>query len=230
MLRIAGVECKAVITQVPEVAGASDLGQDGWQVLARLGRPEPLPKVALTPWRLQPSQARTAAPAPQGQGVKLGAPWPVTGNDAARGTALHHALRTHLMRPDLATSLGPATGLQEEELAALTERAAALKAWLTEEGYTELLCEIPVLGHSPEGAEIPGTIDLLALGPQGCLLIDHKSGGSGEGFGPYWPQLSSYAALVPGIFPKHPLRGVGIFWVDHGRLEIAGMEAMAEAG
>jgi hypothetical protein len=64
-------------------------------------------------------------------------------------------------------------------------------------------------------------IDLLAVGPKGCLLIDHKTGGAGEGFGLYWPQLSSYADLVAKLFPQHPLQGLAVFWIDHGQLELA---------
>jgi hypothetical protein len=52
-------------------------------------------------------------------------------------------------------------------------------------------------------------------------LIDHKSGGAGEGFGLYWPQLSSYGALVARLFPQHPLQGLAVFWIDRGRLELA---------
>jgi hypothetical protein len=89
------------------------------------------------------------------------------------------------------------------------------------DGYTDLLCEIPLLGHTIEGAEIPGMIDLLAVGPKGCLLIDHKTGGAGEGFGIYWPQLSAYAGLAAKLFPQHALQGVAVFWIDHGRLELA---------
>jgi hypothetical protein len=81
--------------------------------------------------------------------------------------------------------------------------------------------ELPLLGFSPEGAEIPGTIELLAVGSEGCLLIDHKSGGKGEGSSYYWPQLKSYGALVESRFPQHPLKGLAVFWIDHTRLELA---------
>jgi hypothetical protein len=150
----------------------------------------------------------------------LGAPWPRSVSDAARGTAIHLALRTCLTRPDLIAALPSATGLDEATLQLVAARAAALKAWLSDAGYTNLQCEIQVQGHSLDGAEIPGMIDLLAIGPQGCLLIDHKTGGSGVGFGPYWPQLSSYANLVLRLFPEHPVQGIVVFWIDHGKLEL----------
>tara|TARA_R110002012_G_scaffold256380_2_gene436462 strand:- start:1725 stop:2126 length:402 start_codon:yes stop_codon:yes gene_type:complete len=123
------------------------------------------------------------------------------------------------------TALPTATGLDYATLDLVAERAAALKTWLSTDGYTDLLCEIPMLGHTTEGAEIPGMIDLLAVGPKGCLLIDHKTGGAGEGFGLYWPQLSSYADLVARLFPQHPLQGLAVFWIDHGRLELAQLPA-----
>ena len=188
-----------------------------------LGHATPLPAVTLTPWRLQPSQSTTALPAPNSQGITLGVAWTRTVSDAARGTALHLALRTCLTRPDLITALPMATGLDEATLALVSERASALKTWLTTQGFTDLYCEIPVLAHSPDGAEILGTIDLLAIGRKGCLLIDHKTGGAGKGLGPYWPQLSAYAALVARHFPQHPLQGVALLWVDYGRLDLVKM-------
>jgi hypothetical protein len=134
-------------------------------------------------------------------------------------------MRTFLTRPDLATSLPSATGLDEATLKLVAERANELKAWLTDQGYTELHCEIPVLERSAEGAEIPGTIDLLAVGPQGCLLIDHKTGGAGVGFGPYWPQLFAYSTLVDSVLRGHRMRGVGLHWMDHGRMDLVELPA-----
>ena len=142
--------------------------------------------------------------------INIGAPWPKALNDAYRGTALHLALRTYLTRPDLAPALALATGLDDATLALVAERATALKAWLADQGYTDLRAEIPVLGHTP-------------------MLIDHKSGGVGDGFGTYWPQLSSYVGLLAGLYPQHPLQGVAVFWVDHGWLELADEGASAGA-
>jgi superfamily I DNA/RNA helicase len=222
-LRIGAVDCPSLITQMPEHAGFTEYLAGAITDMPRLGSATPLPAVTLTPWRLQPSQSTMAHPAPDSQSVTLGAAWPRTVSDATRGTALHLALRTCLTRPDLIAALPSATGLDEATLELVAERANALKTWLSAEGYTDLYCEIPVLAHSPEGAEIPGTIDLLAIGPKGCLLIDHKTGGAGKGFGPYWPQLSAYADLVAKHFPRHPLQGVALLWVDHGRLDLVKM-------
>ncbi|WP_418260614.1 UvrD-helicase domain-containing protein [Fuscovulum blasticum] len=225
-LRINGVDCPAIITQLPEQAGFTECAGGAAVPALRFGAAAPLPATPLTPWRLQPSQTRSAGAPPTARRIEIGTPWPRALNDATRGTALHLALRTYLTRPDLAPALAPATGFDDATLALVAERATALKVWLAEQGYTELRAEIPVLGHTSEGAEIPGTIDLLAIGPKGCLLIDHKSGGAGEGFGPYWPQLSSYAGLLAGLYPQHPPQGVAVFWIDHGWLELAEPETM----
>ncbi|WP_245418105.1 3'-5' exonuclease [Cohaesibacter haloalkalitolerans] len=228
-LHIGGIDCPAIVRQLPEHAGFTEYLGGEITDTPRLGSAIPLPTVVVTPWRLKPSQATTALPAPDGQAIKLGTPWPRTVSDAARGTAIHLALRTCLTRPDLVAALHQATGLDDATLALVAERAATLKALLSSDGYTNLLCEIPLLGHTKEGAEIPGMIDLLATGPKGCLLIDHKTGGAGKGFGLYWPQLSSYAALVERLFPQHPLQGVAVFWVDHGLLELAKPQYLGEA-
>ena len=225
MLRIGGVDCPTVITQLPDQAAATDCLLAGGEGAPRFGNETPMPAAPVTPWRLQPSQAKTAHPAPESRGVILGTPWSRTISDAARGTALHLALRTCLTRPDLVTSLQAATGLDHTTLALVAERAAALKAWLSDAGYTDLQCEIPVLGQTQEGAEIPGTIDLLAFGSQGCFLIDHKTGGAGAGFGPYWPQLFAYSELVDGVLRGHRMLGVGLHWMDHGRMDLVELPA-----
>ncbi len=221
MLRIGGVDCPAMIMQLPELACATDYALGAGSDAPRFGSETPLPVTPVTPWRLQPSQTKTADPAPESRGVTLGTPWSRTFSDVARGTALHLAMRTCLTRPDLIAALPSATGLDESMLTLVAERAGALKAWLSACGYTDLQCEIPVLGHTTEGAEIPGMIDLLAIGPQGCLLIDHKTGGAGSGFGAYWPQLSAYASLIGDLNPLKPLNGIAVYWIDHGRLELA---------
>lgn len=219
--RINGIDCPAVVRDLPDHASFTEYTNSVTGLTPRFGPATPLAEIQLSPWRLQPSQSRNAGEVQPTSTVNLGEPWPGTINDATRGTALHLALRTYLTRPDLAENLVSATALEETTLKLISERGSALKNWLTAEGYTDLVSEIPVLGFTHDGAEIPGTIDLLAIGPEGCLIVDHKSGGSGEGFGPYWSQLSSYAGLVEKLFPQHLLKGVAIFWIDHGRLELA---------
>jgi len=222
-LRIGGVDCPAVITQLPEQASFTEYRAEVGRDTPRFGGAVPMPSTPTSPWRLQPSQAATVEPIPETRGISLGDPWPSTFSNAARGTALHLAIRTYLTRSELIAALPAATGLDEATLALVAERANALKAWLSAGGYTDLQCEIPVLGHTSEGAEIPGMIDLLAIGPKGCLLIDHKTGGAGAGFGPYWPQLSAYAGLVREVFPAYKLNGMAVLWVDHGRIDLVDM-------
>jgi ATP-dependent helicase/nuclease subunit A len=228
-LRVGGVDCPAVITQLPELARFTEYPTGVDRDAPRFGNVVPLSSAPTSPWRLQPSQSATTETTPESRGINLGAPWSSTVSNATRGTALHLAMRTYLTRSDLIDALPAATGLDDATLALVAERANALKTWLSADGYTDLQCEIPVLGYSPEGAEIPGMIDLLAIGPKGCLLIDHKTGGAGFGLGHYWPQLSAYTRLITNVFPQKPLQGVAVFWVDHGRLELARFSTKAGA-
>jgi ATP-dependent exoDNAse (exonuclease V) beta subunit len=218
-IRLGTTVCPAVIRTPAEQAGFTEYQASEFAEMPRIGSATPMPVTTVTPWRLQPSLVKATAPTPRSQTIMLGEAWPISINDAVRGTAIHLAMRTCLTRPDLQLALPMATGLDETTLTRVATRAAELQNWLTADGYTDLRCEISLLGHTAEGAEIPGMIDLLAIGPKGCLLIDHKTGGVGEGLGAYWPQLSTYAGLVGDVFPELALRGVAIHWVDHGRLE-----------
>jgi ATP-dependent exoDNAse (exonuclease V) beta subunit len=226
VLRMGGEACPAVTTHMPNEAGATLYAPGSVGTVPGFGRATPMPPVALTPWRLQPSRVKTEVSVPECRGVLLGNPWTTQASDAVRGTALHLAMRTFLTRPDLAGALPAATGLDEATLAALADRAAALAAWLSGQGYSDLRCEIPVVGQSTEGADIQGTVDLLAISPEGALIIDHKTGGPGAGFGPYWPQMSLYTRLVAELFPQWPVHGAAIFWIDHGRLDLASVGAV----
>ena len=76
---------------------------------------------------------------------------------------------------------------------------------------------------SSEGAEIPIMIDLLAIGPKGCLEIDQESGRSDLYLGSNWPQLSAYAELVREVFPAYKFTGMEVLWVDHGRIDVVEM-------
>lgn len=219
-LQIGAVECPCLLCELPEHAAVTPYGARTIADTTGFGPSSPLSPGPQTPWRLQPSQATIAPPIPLSEPIILGEPWPAQMSDTIRGTALHLALRTCLARPDLAEALPAATGLDAETLARVADRARCLHAWLTAQGYTDLHCEIPVLAHTTGGAEIPGTLDLLAMGPQGALLIDHKSGGSGTGLGPYWPQLSAYVDVIGQSLAACKLRGLAVFWIDHGRLEL----------
>lgn len=220
-LRLCGVECDAVIRALPDQARLTVFGGGTAEQPARFGSADPMSLVPQTPWRLNPSQLLSNVPPPPARGISLGEPWNAGQSSAARGTAFHLAMRTCLARPELAPALAIATGLDSETLTQVAERARSLKDWLAAQGYSELHCEKPVTGLTKEGGEISGTIDLIACGPSGCILIDHKTGGPGDGLGTYWPQLSAYRNLMPTLMPGIPLRGLGIFWIDHGRLDLA---------
>lgn len=230
-LFINGVACPARIVDPPDLATLTEYrkGRDGRP--ARFGKTKPLPSTPLSPWRLQPSGMEIAiGSAPSSKDFSIGSRWSAGPSDAERGTSVHLALRTYLTRPDLAQHLPGATGLDHESLSRIEERAAGLRQWLSDSGFDEIRCEIPFVGGVPGGTEIAGTIDLLAIGPKGCLLIDHKTGGIGEGLGPYWPQLSAYLKVVPQLFPETPLTAVAIFWIDHGRLSVANLWDFEGAG
>ena len=89
-----------------------------------------------SPWRLQPSQLTARGAAPVSRGITLGPAWGTVANDATRGTALHLALRTHLIRPELAPALPGATGLDPDTLAAVSARAEALRRAYAASGKT----------------------------------------------------------------------------------------------
>lgn len=206
-LRLCGVECDAVIRALPDQAGLTVFGGGTAEQPARFGSADPMSLVPQTPWRLNPSQLLSNVSPPSARGISLGEPWNAGKSSAARGTALHLAMRTCLARSDLVPALAVATGLDRETLTQVAERARSLKDWLNAQGYSELLCEKQVTGLTKEGAEIAGTVDLIACGPSGCLLIDHKTGGPGNVLGPYWPQLYAYGNLMSKLMPGKPLRG-----------------------
>lgn len=217
-LTVGETACAASVINAPETADVTMLKEQERPGYPRFGSATPLAPIQLTPWRFQPSQTKGST-APESLRHELGPVWPETLNSTQRGTALHLAMTACLTRPDLAHRLPAATGLTQSTIALVAERAAALRNWLTAQGFPEMLCEVPVLEHTPEGAEISGTIDLIARGPSGCLLVDHKSGESGSGLGGYWGQMSTYARLIPTHFPNAPLRGIAIHWMEQGTVE-----------
>lgn len=221
-LTVMGETLPATVTRAPDIAPFTELDNDATSSAVRYGQAEPIRAIATTPWRVQPSKSTTIKP-PISTRATLGTAWPDAVNSAARGTALHLAMGAALTRPDIADRLPAATGLSEETIALVVDRADTLRAHLADLGYTDLQSEVPIIGATPEGAEISGTIDLIARGPKGCLIVDHKTGGSGDGIGPYWGQLSAYADLVSEHFPTVPVLGVAVHWMDHGTVEAVQM-------
>lgn len=218
-LLINGVQCAARITTPGAQAEVTTYAEEGERRIARFGLRNPLPQIPLTPWRLQPSSIKEASvSAPPSRNISLGEPWPISSSSADRGTAVHLAMRTYLMRPDLAGNLSIATGLDSEMLARIGKRAKALKDYLMEEGYSEIRSEIPISVRLLEGTEVSSTIDLIASGGAGCIVIDHKSGGLGKGMDPYWSQILNYVKAFPSVIATKPLRSVAVYWLDFGTL------------
>lgn len=134
-----------------------------------------------------------------------------------RGTALHKAFRVLLLRPDLRPRLSAATGFDETDLDVLQSQAAALKHWLTSQGYDQIDCEVPVQKREVSGAELNGVIDILATGEAGRLILDHKSG-FGR-FENYLPQLMAYQSVIDEE-PTVMQSKIAIHWIDRGEIEV----------
>lgn len=220
--RINDVECAARVFTPGAQAPVTVYGEEVDRRIARFGLMDPLPEIPLTPWRLQPSTIKVASvSAPPCRNISLGDPWPISGSSAERGAAFHLAVRAILSRPDLSAQLLPATGLEIDILRSLKDRVNRLRVWLEEMSFCEIRCEVSFKAVQPDESTVFGTIDLLACGPHGCIVIDHKTGSPGNGFGSYWPQLMAYAAVIPKAFPNlQPLRSVAVFWIDSGCLSV----------
>ena len=180
-----------------------------------------MPDTPRTPWRSRPSQALPPDERPPAlRRIALpGPPLPeaLFASAAERGTALHRALQVLLTRPDLRPRLAPATGLDDVMIAALATRAEALRDWLSSEGYTRLHAEVPVQSRAASGAEVNGVIDLLAEGPAGRLILDHKSGAGS--FAAYFAQLDAYRGVLAG--QRQAIKtDVAIHWIDRAELEV----------
>lgn len=187
------------------------------------GTRKPKPNTPRTPWRQRPSQIETGGDKEPDETrvIPLGPSLPVTASFASateRGTALHLAFRTLLTRPELRPRLGAATGLDETSLEVLAERAQALKAWLSTEGFDRLHAEVPIQRRDASGAELSGVIDLLAEGPDGSMIIDHKSG-NGD-YAQYRVQLEAYVGMLVERFGRVSPCRTAIHWLDRGELEI----------
>ena len=152
-------------------------------------------------------------------------PWAAGVEDvSARGTALHLAARVFLMEQrGREGALMDATGLSEPDLAALADQMEALLRWLRARGTTRLLTELPLQHRHPDGREITGIADLVALNPAGALLLDHKSPGPADpaaAAAAHAGQLLAYAPLVEAALGV-PIILLGINWLGAGTLSLA---------
>lgn len=171
----------------------------------------------------------TARPMPAGLTTSAIAPgWRVVGEDlsgaAERGTAVHEALRILLQRPDMAHRVAAYTRLAPEDVEAIDQQAEGLRKALAEKGYPELHVEQPLDIALEDGGRLHAIVDLIAEGPDGYMIVDHKSGPVADHalrMAGYWPQLAAYTQAVEAAGAK-PVRGVAVFWTDTGEWTVAG--------
>lgn len=194
----------------------------------RFGIARGLKEAPRTPWRRSPSTllaAESTAPAPlQTLHLAEGVVETRTSSATERGTAWHLAFRALAQRPDLADRIAKATGLPDASVAQINAQVQALTAWLAEQGYDQLHFELPLQEVAADGSETNAIVDCLAEGPQGLLIVDHKSGpcpNPAARFAGYQPQLDAYAEMVRRRWPGKPVVGTAILWMSEGKLSLA---------
>lgn len=175
------------------------------------------PSQAMATTRPLPLQIETR---PISAGVRL------TGSDLAqatdKGTAVHEALRILLCRPDLRHRVGQHCRIAEAEVELLAQQAQALRQTLTELGYSRLHIEQPIDIALSDGGRQIIILDLIAEGPNGIIIVDHKSGAVADHakrFESYWPQLAAYIDAV-GTKGEKAVDGAAVFWTETGELTI----------
>ncbi len=200
----------------------------------RFGSPRLMVDTLRTPWRESPSTLAPVAPQTPlavdtvafAQAIDTSG---VTFESATdHGTILHLAFRVLTNRPDLSGQLAAATGLGQEVLDAIQNQADTLRNWLAAKGYDQLHFELPLQEIRPDGSQTNAIIDCLAEGPEGSVILDHKSGRCPDPearFYGYLPQLQSYARLMALTRPYKPVRGLAINWIDEGKLSFYPVDA-----
>lgn len=146
---------------------------------------------------------------------------------ADKGTAIHEALRILLLRPDLVSRVADHCRLDEEAVAALRLQAEGLAKALGELGFPEFHVEQPLEIRLDDGGMLHAFVDLIAEGPEGYLIVDHKSGAVADHaarMATYWPQLAAYTEAVEQIGGR-PVTGAAIFWTDTGELTVGRLGA-----
>ena len=200
------------------------------------GEPRPTSSTERTAWRRSPSTLAATSNVPKLALMTsdLGAPVADTRPTHAteRGTVWHLAFRVFAQHPEKASQLEAVTGLPEKTLQEIKAQAAAVTSWLKNQGYEELQFELPLQDVAADGSETNAIIDLLAEGPNGLLIIDHKSGACPcpeARFATYLPQLAAYAELIRKQWAGRVLTGVAINWMTEGSISVSPLpsEAMA---
>ena len=199
------------------------------EAMISFGELRDMRKTEKTPWRISPSQlVKDTPPTPSSiETVDLGTPVDAAedGFDhaATRGTAWHLVFRTAIARPDLLDQACQAAGVETEVAKAIEAQSRAVKDWLKGMGYDRFHLELPLQIEEPSGAQTNAIIDLLAEGPDGFLIVDHKSGLADEleeSFATYRPQLEAYAAVLSKQFPEKTVQGLAINWMRRGFVSI----------
>jgi len=164
--------------------------------------------------------------APRIETVDFGTPItaPLAADEIAteRGTAWHLASRVLLKRPDRRDALSAATGLTDETLDQIAAQVAALDNWLTASGYPEAQLELPLQTLHEDGSETNAVVDWLAIGPEGVLIVDHKSGPAPDPatrFAGYLPQFNAYQEVVETVL-GHRVDGYVVNWMSEGRVSL----------
>ena len=178
------------------------------------------PSQALTTHRALPIALQTWQICP---GVQLTNP--ELPHPAAKGTAIHEALRILLHRPDLKHHVAAHCRLGATDVEGLALQAESLRKTLADLGHNLLHIEQPLEIPLADGSTQPATIDLIAEGHDGYLIVDHKSGTVPDHavrMAGYWPQLAAYVDAVESVAPK-PVTAAAIFWTDTGELSVVSL-------
>ncbi len=187
-----------------------------------------------TPWRIQPSQLQETnhSGIPPVKTIQLATGIPeqtgVFENASERGTALHLAFRVLLQDPQKTDQVALATGLSDKVLGRVRDQALEVEAWLNTLGYSELHFELPMQLEQNSGAQSNAVVDLLAEGPDGFLILDHKSGRCEyptQKFASFYPQLEAYCGLVQAVFPGKPVDAIAINWMNEGKVSVLSKDA-----
>ncbi|ADE85045.1 UvrD-helicase domain-containing protein [Rhodobacter capsulatus] len=230
-LTICGESFPARVVMAADPDAGAEAAPDP-QPVPRFGLARPHPGTPLRLWRTTPSGLIAPADAarPNLRLIALGAAVrrQRDGFDLAteRGSAWHLAFRVAAERPERLAEVGPATGLAPDTVAQIAAQAAALRHWLLAEGFDRLHFELPLQEIAADGSEINAIVDLLAEGPQGLLIVDHKSGACPypeARFAGYASQLQAYAGLAERAFAK-PVRGLAVNWMNEGEVSVLDLQ------
>ncbi|MCT2538763.1 UvrD-helicase domain-containing protein [Sedimentimonas flavescens] len=198
----------------------------------RFGLARRTPEAPTRPWRSTPSGlvASSDAPRPILRNIVLGAAIrriPDAFDLATeRGSALHLGFRVASERPDKLEPLGAFSGLAPDTIAEIAVQARVVRDWLAAQGFDALHFELPLQEIAADGSAVNAIIDLLAEGPDGLLVVDHKSGACPDPearFTGYAPQLQAYADLAQRAFRK-PARGLVINWMNEGLVSVLDLQ------